>query len=260
MLSLYMSDEEKQRAVYDLLKETLASLTKDDIHLSIERISIQTGFFRVRFKDESLRDFIWNYSRNDMFELCFSEMMVGFGGGPMDPFALSSPLQRPMLVDEFRHAIKRHYEEWYQKTMISEGREVNPLRVLRKATDILHERKGINMNLHSLSKHPASLWNAYTNGGMQVGGQDCDYTLKLSTNLVGRGIADVDLLVRADELSWQKHSIDRLANIPDTINGEERIMLRLAFILYKVWRFAAHRETDPRMHGRLGILDINVTF
>jgi len=260
MMPLYMSDAEKQKAVYDLLKEVLATLTKDDIHLSIEGISIQIGFFKVRFKDESLKDFIWNYSRNDTFDLCFSETMLGFGGGPMDPLALSSPTQRPILVDEFRQAIKRHYEEWYERTMVAEGREINPLRVLRKATDILYERKGININLHSLSKQPAQLWNAYMNGGTQIGGQDCDYTLKLSTKLVGGGIADVDLLVRTNELSWQKHSIDRLANIPDTINGEERIMLRLAFILYKVWRFAAHREMDPRMNHQLGILNITVNY
>lgn len=260
MMPLYMSDEEKQKAIYDLLKEVLASLAKDDVHLSIKGISIQMGFFKVRFKDESLKDFIWNYDRKDTFDLCFSESLVGFGYGAMDPFILSDPVQRPLLVDQFRQAIKQHYNEWYEKIMISEGMEVNPLRALHKATDILYERKGINTNIHSLSKRPSTLWSTYTNGAPPFNGEDCDYTLKLSTKLTHGGIADVDLLVRANTLTWQKHSIDRLANIPDTICGEERVMLRLAFILYKVWRFAAHRETDPRMHGQLGILDIQITY
>jgi hypothetical protein len=238
--------QETREELYTLFRYVCDKLRGDGIFLKPVHIDLNESFFEVTFEDESLKDFSFLYSRQDNFRLCFDRRAtLGYPAPIDDP--LRPRLPQKEIAENLYCAVKGEYVKWYKKLMTGPGVTIkNPLPVIVSACRLLEQRKRLVFNVHELTQEGPQYVHASIGASLP---QRQDFILNLSMNVhagpqAPYSVADVKLLLTLEDFSIYPCKLDKIANIPDSVIGWDRVKLRLGFMLFKAWKKIAFNVVD----------------
>lgn len=257
------SVQETREELYALFHYVCNRLRGDGIFLKPVHVDLNESFFEVTFEDESLKDFSFLYSRQDNFRLCFSLATLGYPAPWEDPL-MRRPLQKE-IAENLYAAVKGEYIKWYRKLMTGPGVTIrNPLPVIMSACRLLEQRKRITFNVHELTQEGPQYVHASIGVSLP---QRQDFILNMSMNVCAGpqapySVADVKLLLTLEDFSIYPCKLDKIANIPDSVIGWDRVKLRLGFMLFKAWKKVAFNVVDKnaREDGYDRVVGVSYSF